>query len=146
MPFKTRDAQVLTLGDDWREIVLLESLHYQDAVRCDYLVPKGLRSDYGSVPRLFWSWIPPHQYRAEYLLHDALYMGEVVSRAEADKILRHALAEAGCNLIRRNIIYTAVRIGGYFVWRKHKPDETAKIRQLILDQGGQPYWSYAQAT
>jgi hypothetical protein len=131
MPFKARDCHVIALGSDWRKVLLASQLRYTHPETGKvYTVPKGFKSDYGSIPRVLWWWLPPHQYRPEYLLHDMLYACELVQREEADNILKMALKEAGANWFRRNIIYAGVRAGGWVVWKNHTSESISECRKL----------------
>lgn len=95
--------------------------------------PAGMRTDLGSIPRAVWSWgfAPNGPGSKAYVIHDFLYatagtcmwMGEVrrtrpkpYSRAEADAILREALAVLGVPLWKRMAIWAAVRAGGAGGW------------------------------
>lgn len=119
MPFETRDIIVSVEGDNWRIARLKQSLNYTDSETGDkYVVEAGFESDYGSIPRALWWWLPPHQYRPEYLLHDMFYRFGIIGRKRADEILRRSLREAGANAVRRNIIYAGVRAGGWVTFKK----------------------------
>jgi hypothetical protein len=96
---------------------------YRDRHLGEILVPrvtKTFRSDLTSVPALF-TWLVPKtgQHLPATLLHDGLihppddvtYIsteGHVVLRAEADRVLRDAMADAGTALIRRWLVWSAV--------------------------------------
>lgn len=96
---------------------------YRDRHLGELLVPRvthTFRSDLTSVPALF-TWLVPKtgQHLPATLLHDGLihppddvtYVstdGHVVLRAEADRVLRDAMADAGTALIRRWLVWSAV--------------------------------------
>ena len=96
---------------------------YRDRHLGELLVPrvtKTFRSDLTSVPALF-TWLVPKtgQHLPATLLHDGLIHppndvtytsteGHVVLRAEADRVLRDAMADAGTALIRRWLVWSAV--------------------------------------
>jgi hypothetical protein len=96
---------------------------YRDRHLAEVLVPrvtKTFRSDLTSVPALF-TWLVPKtgQHLPATLLHDGLIHppgdvtytsteGHVVLRAEADRVLRDAMADAGTALIRRWLVWSAV--------------------------------------
>jgi len=56
---------------------------------------------------------------------------EPYSRAEADWILRDALRNRGVDVVRRNIIWLAVRIGGGGGWGK---DDSRQMRATAADE------------
>ncbi len=84
-------------------------------------VPKGFETDLASIPRIFWSILPPAgQYAPAAIVHDYIYVYQTRTRAEADKIFREAMKQLGVPWHRRNLMYSAVRVGGWRPWRKRK--------------------------
>jgi len=86
-------------NDNGRGGVLESDLvFYSTRFKESIAVPKGAKSDYGSVPWWLSKWLLPRgaQYRAEYFFHDFLYRNKTkYTRAQADLLLRDALAEKG---------------------------------------------------
>lgn len=96
---------------------------YRDRHLGELLVPREtgtFQSDLTSVPALF-TWLVPKtgEHLPAALLHDGLVSlkgppeytsaaGLEVKRAEADRVLRDAMADAGTALIRRWLIWSAV--------------------------------------
>jgi hypothetical protein len=60
------------------------------------------------------------------------------SRAEADRILRQAMHNRGVVIVRRNIIWAAVRVGGWAGWGsgEAKRPSTAADERFITGRGG----------
>lgn len=96
-------------------------------------VRAGFPTDLASIPRWAWVILPPDgPWVKAAIVHDYLYAtsgtgvwkrkGPAVtrerpySRAEADVILREAMAARGVDLVRRTLIYLAVRLGGAGGW------------------------------
>lgn len=90
-------------------------------------VPPGSRTDLASIPRLVSNVFPPDgPWVKAAVVHDELYRkkGEVLrtghpapySRAQADGILREAMAVLGVGWVARQIIWSAVRVGGGKAW------------------------------
>lgn len=96
-------------------------------------VPPGFVTDLASIPRLSWSLLPPDgPWAKAAVIHDFLYKTkgtgvwkghpsgntrpEPYTRAEADGILREAMQDRGVDVVRRNIIWAAVRLGGAGGW------------------------------
>jgi hypothetical protein len=96
-------------------------------------VPAGFVTDMASIPRWGWIILPPDgPWVKGAVIHDFLYAthgtgvwknhpsgntrAEPYTRAEADWILRDALENRGVDIIRRNIIWVAVRMGGAGGW------------------------------
>lgn len=115
---------LLRVTDTGREQFAMERrIGYRDRHLGELLVPRvtgTFRSDLTSVPALF-TWLVPKtgQHLPATLLHDGLvhppgdvtYVstdGHVVLRAEADRVLRDAMADAGTALLRRWLVWSAV--------------------------------------
>ncbi len=96
-------------------------------------VAAGATTDLGSIPRLIWSlgFSPDGVGAKAYVLHDFLYRTRgtclwrgdcyrtralAYSRAEADAILKEALAVLGVPAWKRQVIWLAVRVGGSGGW------------------------------
>ena len=111
-------------------------------------VPPGFVVDLASIPRPFWTVLPPDgPWAKASVIHDFLYAtrGTGVwkahpsgntrpapySRAEADWILRDALKNRGVDVVRRNIIWAAVRLFGAGGWGK---DDSRQKRGTPDDQ------------
>jgi hypothetical protein len=77
-------------------------------------VPRGFETDFASIPRVLWPWLPPTgRYGKAAVIHDFLYrtLG-VATRAEADQVLGEAMEELGVGWWTRQVIYRGVRLGG----------------------------------
>lgn len=111
-------------------------------------VPVGFVTDFASIPRMFWSIMPPEGwYGKAAVLHDYLYrygcIGDmVIDRKYADDVLNEAMCvlraawvlEHGAtksgqpqiprgelrSLIERQIIYAGVRLGGRSTWNGYR--------------------------
>jgi hypothetical protein len=87
-------------------------------------IPAGYEWDLASVPRVFWSLIPPDSdAELAFLIHDFLYENKIGSRKFADKemLLWSIVTNGTNNWSARNadnyIRYWAVRIGGSKYWK-----------------------------
>lgn len=77
----------------------------------DVIIPKGYETNGASVPRLFWNLLSPFTegFRAA-LVHDYRYTDPTyLSREEADLEFFHNLSKDNVNLIRRVLVYLAVK-------------------------------------
>jgi hypothetical protein len=74
-------------------------------------VPVGFVTDFASVPAAF-TWLVPRYgvYTKAAVLHDFLCDGGLVSRADADGIFRRSMRELGVSLLRRWVMWAAVRL------------------------------------
>lgn len=96
-------------------------------------VQPGFVTDLASIPRLVWTIYPPDgPWVKAAIIHDYLYgtsgtgvwknhpssisRATPYTRAEADDILREAMANRGVGLATRNVIWSAVRVGGAGGW------------------------------
>ncbi len=88
------------------------------------IIPKGERTDGGSIPRLAQTLIgltPDGYERAGWDIHDHLYTtnGENgrFTRLDADKILLEILTRLGVPWFQRRSVYLAVRLCGGSHWK-----------------------------
>lgn len=102
---------------------LRRRIGYRDRHHGDLLVPADCAtfySDLTSVPPLF-TWLVPKSgdHLPAALIHDGLvraegapldHIGPDMSRVEADRVFRDAMADAGTGVIRRWIVWTAVTL------------------------------------
>lgn len=84
-------------------------------------VPSGFCTDLASIPRMFWSILPPHGlYSKAAIVHDYLYVTGHASRLVADAVFYEAMRALGVGWFRANIMFMAVRIGGRKPWNKRR--------------------------
>lgn len=84
-------------------------------------VPEGFGTDYASVPRIFWSILPPTgKYSKAAVVHDYLYFTADVERKMADKIFLAMMKHLRVSLWKRSLMYSAVRVGGWHAWNQHR--------------------------
>jgi hypothetical protein len=79
-------------------------------------VPKGLITDFNSIPRGFWNVAPPTAYGEAAVIHDYLYRIDskpVVSRETADKAHRALMIWKGASSLRHTVYFRALR---WFAW------------------------------
>jgi hypothetical protein len=83
--------------------------------------PPGFVTDFASVPRPFWSFLPPDDaYAYAAVLHDYLYWTQIRPREEADQILKFAMQDLRVGAVTIEAIYTAVRVAGGGAWESNK--------------------------
>jgi len=85
-----------------------------------FLVPYGFRTDFASIPRVFWVIFPPTGlYDAPSGVHDFLYRRRSkVSRSFADACFRELMRLYGVPSWQRSVIYCAVRSVGWMAYKK----------------------------
>ena len=107
---------------------LLSPLDFKSRSGITYRAPVGTTTDGVSTPRFLWRIIPPNG-DADFLpavIHDAAYRNQLLiycrvtgqySRAnltqfQSDRLLAEALQANGVGVIKRNVIYYALRLFG----------------------------------
>jgi hypothetical protein len=85
------------------------------------VVNEGFATDFASIPRLFWTILPPTgRYGKAAVIHDYLYR-EVrysITRKEADAIFLYAMRQKSVGRITFCIMWAAVRTFGFLAWKK----------------------------
>lgn len=80
------------------------------------LIPAGFETDFASIPRVLWRWMPPTDHRIGRIavVHDWYYRSPWVNvtREQADNALRSGMQPLGANCFDRELVYWGVRIGG----------------------------------
>ena len=119
MGFKTKPNLVLMDNSD--NVITNGALSYSDNKSKQlFVIPAGFMSDCATIPQALWSVVGHplmHEYRYATLLHDFLYRNGVVKRKMADRILREALIDEGCNEELASMFYIAVRAFGKQFYR-----------------------------
>ncbi len=106
MPFVTELVVRESAPGQWE---LLAPLEYEG--RADrFTVPAGTVTDLASVPR-WLTWLVPvaGRWTKAAVLHDHLWDARAVSYADADGVFRRVLRELGVPLLRRWLMWAAVR-------------------------------------
>ncbi|EAQ3914697.1 DUF1353 domain-containing protein [Salmonella enterica] len=76
-------------------------------------VPAGFVTDLATVPRVFWSVMPPDgKYAKAAIIHDYLYDNASRTKEKADLIFLDGMAVLGVPKWKRIVMYLAVRIFG----------------------------------
>lgn len=85
------------------------------------VVPANFVHDSTSVPRLFWSLLPPNgKYSRAAIIHDYLYWAQTCTRTQADNLLMIAMKESDVGWIHRQAVYAAVDLLGEGPWEENK--------------------------
>jgi len=116
------DLKVPKSGDIRTTLTTLS--YYSDIVNEWVVVPTGLETDLGSIPR-FLQGVFPKDGKAmfAYILHDHLYKLGVYSRSTSDDILREAMNALGVRWYIQVCVRFGLRIGGWYAWNKHREKE-----------------------
>jgi hypothetical protein len=90
-------------------------------------VPVGFVTDFASVPTFIKSLIDSSDPDVLFasVIHDFIYArkgklpnGKVLTRLQADSVLREAMEVCGAPKLKSNIVFDAVRSGGLRAWSK----------------------------
>lgn len=122
---------LLKPSDDERTALVHTSFsYYSDLLGRKIVIPKNFLTDGASVPRLFWSIIPPWgRYGRAAVVHDYLYRWQKTSRRQADDTLLEAMWVSDCKAWEYLTIWFAVRLFGWRSWSldKSKPLSAEEI-------------------
>lgn len=84
-------------------------------------VPIGFHTDFASIPRLFWAFLPRWgKYGNAAVIHDYLYWHQPRTRREADDIFLEGMEVLEVPKWKRKAIYFAVRWFGSIAWRSNQ--------------------------
>lgn len=94
---------------------LLSPLIYKSKIlNKEIVVPKGFKTNYGSIPMFFRNIIQNDGLGTYgYVIHDYLYAKKKYDKKTCDLVLKEALLELGFNKVGANIVYFALQIGGH---------------------------------
>lgn len=88
-----------------------------------HTIKAGFKTDGASIPRFAWittgTPFAPEHIRAA-VIHDFLYQTGEVSRLMADGLFRTLLLEDGVNKYQAFKMFWALRIGGWWAWRRYR--------------------------
>ena len=95
-------------------------------------VPRGFVTDLKSLPKAFWSLVPPDgAYAYAAVIHDYLYWTQSTDRETADKILRECLLELGLVKSTVALIYHSTRSFGQALWSANAELKKVGERRVI---------------
>jgi len=93
---------------------IYENFSYEDR-KLDLVIeiPKGAKTDFASIPRIFWPILPPvGRYSKAAVVHDYCYRHGLFTRKISDLIFLHAMEELKVPKWKRIIMYRAVGLFG----------------------------------
>lgn len=98
-------------------------------------VPVGFVTDLASVPRVFWSLLPPTaRFSYPAIIHDYLYwlqMKPFDERAAADKVLKEAMEDLKVGSAQVFAVYNAVSLAGGHAWTSNGEARAAGERRVL---------------
>ncbi|EJS4496084.1 DUF1353 domain-containing protein, partial [Salmonella enterica] len=73
-------------------------------------VPAGFVTDLATIPRIFWTILPPDgKYAKAAIIHDWMYDNALRTKKEADLIFLDGMTVLGVPRLKRKVMYWAVR-------------------------------------
>ncbi len=108
------------------EWVLLEPFRYHARNGREFTVPRWFVTDLASIPWLVDPLFDSLDHRKAGVVHDWIYCSQQVSRAEADELFREMLEVLGVGVIKRNLMYSGLRVGGWYRYNQCKAGRRAK--------------------
>ena len=106
----------------------VESLGYKITVK------KGFDFDAASIPKWLWSIYGSPlngNYVVASLIHDGLYASQKLSRELSDKIFLDLMKQHEVGYIKRQTMYYAVRMAGWYSWEQLTKEEIEKYKEFI---------------
>lgn len=121
--------------EDRYDIQLLSNIRFNLLERgYSVLIKSGFVCDGASVPKRFWDSIGS-PYASRYLLaailHDGIYVAEIFIRIVCDAIFAEFMEDLGVAWIRREVMHTAVRWGGWVPWNAHTQESIAAASKFV---------------
>lgn len=124
-------------GEGRSLFMLTEPYPYRLGPGCTIIVPRGYKTNFGTIPRWF-SWIvSPTQLREAAIVHDWLcnesFDGDEVtvksgfSRWMADAVLYEAMARLGFGWFKRSLVFGAVRLYAIVTYQHVWPEQPEEI-------------------
>ncbi|ECD6764596.1 DUF1353 domain-containing protein [Salmonella enterica subsp. enterica serovar Newport] len=84
-------------------------------------VPAGFVTDLATIPRIFWTLLPPDgKYAKAAIIHDYLYDNALRTKQEADLIFLDGMVVLGVPKWKRVIMYWSVRLFGRGMYEKER--------------------------
>jgi hypothetical protein len=101
-------------GKTWE---IVKPFRYVDSEFGIITVPSGFRTDYASIPKLFWSIVgSPSNYAPASAVHDYLYRGRILKRKQADEVFFRAMIDSDISHETAYLFYVAVRSFGWITY------------------------------
>lgn len=136
-----------TLAESWEDPKAEWTLacHWMGPIRNGkaLLFRQGFKTDGASIPRCVWP-VVGHPFQLPLLPyaldHDGAYAAELFSRAECDsRFLNNMVDDRHISLVKRNAVWSAVRLGGWGVWTGHLVGEVEQANKLVRVVGEEEY-------
>jgi hypothetical protein len=120
-------------------------VYYSAILGREIVIPEGFEFNGNSIPRPWWVISTPAEYLEAGCIHDWLYLTKEVSRWEADRVYKEALALLKLHPFRRMGRYLVLRLFGWLAY-KGEYEEVSKTTsevdcEIRTDASGSDYKS-----
>lgn len=110
------DGEMFSVSQDF-------SFYRESDVETIYTVPAGFKTNFASVPRLLQIFFKKKDvYSAASVLHDYLYTAKIVSKEDADMMLKEGMLVLGSSKVSAYLFWLAVHLFGKAAWDNAKFD------------------------
>ncbi len=100
-------------GRRWTLDAPLTAVLSIDGEDLEIVVPEGFTTNFASVPRPLWFWLPPTgRYWQAAVIHDWLCAAKPLASKVAHKIFHALMRYKGVSRARAKLMYWAVKVGG----------------------------------
>ena len=94
------------------------------------VVPAGFITDFASVPKVFWPIIDPvGKHGKAAVIHDYCYYTACYGRIRSDQIFLEGMKVLNVEPWKRQAMFHAVVIFGWWAWLKHRRREKKERRK-----------------
>ncbi|MFO1219650.1 MAG: DUF1353 domain-containing protein [Burkholderiaceae bacterium] len=109
-------------------------------------VPAGFVTDLASIPRVFWSILPPDgRYTFPAIVHDYLYWTRTLKdREDADLVLKYGMEDMSVRALTVTAIHQAVRLGGGGPWDGNAALRKGGEKRLLVKYPDDPKTTWAE--
>ena len=103
----------------WKVVNAFE--YHIDRTNITIVIPKNFKTDKASIPRIAFSLFPRSvTYDFASIIHDYLYSKGMFDRKTCDLIFKDILCLVETPKWKRDMMYKAVRLGGFFAYNRKK--------------------------
>ena len=116
------DLRVPREGDIRTTISEIE--YFSELVAGSIIVPIGLKTDLGSIPKVLQGIFPKDgKATLAYILHDYLYKVGKYDRHMCDAILEEAMETLNVDYLTRKAVRSGLYLGGWVAWNEHRKND-----------------------
>jgi hypothetical protein len=120
----TTDLIVKVPLDGGDRVLESDLIYVSDLVNLNIVAPKGLITDYGSIPKILHNIISPTgKATYGYVIHDLLYQTGMFERSKCDAILDEAMKVLNVGWFTRKTVMAGLKVGGWVAYNNYRKRE-----------------------